>query len=162
MRAASLGYGVAATVHAERLEDVMDTLQAPPVSLTPDELGHLGVVVILRALEPAAGSSIPRRRVIAAHLLRPPSRDAQGHVQRLGPAVLAARDERRDVLEHYAWGVMPEIAARLDRRAGDLERAQARRAGLLHELVANGKLGVEALAEALAAYRERHRNDPGA
>ena len=162
VRAASLGYGIATTVHAERLEDVMDTLQAAPVSLTADELGHLGVVVILRALEPAAGSSLPRRRVMAAHLLRPPSRDAQGHVQRLGPAVLAARDERRDVLEHYAWGVMPEIAARLGRRAGDLERAQARRAGMLHELVANTEVGIDALAEAIAAYRERHRNDPDA
>jgi energy-coupling factor transporter ATP-binding protein EcfA2 len=162
VRAASLGYGLATTLHAERLEDVMDSLQAPPVSLTSDELGHLGVVVILRAMEPAGGSAAPRRRVVAAHLLRPPSRDALGHVQRLGPAVLAARDERRDGLEHYAWGVMPEIAARLGRRAGDLELAQARRASLLRELVAAARLDAASQAEAILAYREEHAGDSSA
>lgn len=162
VRAASLGYGLATTVHAERLEDVLASLAAPPVSLTADELGHLGVVVVVRAIEPAPGASQPRRRVMAAHLVRPPSRDLHGHVQRLGPAVLAARDPRRDALEHYAWGVMPEIAMRLGRRAGDLERAQARRAGLLHALVAAARIDPRSLDEAVAAYREEHRDDPAA
>jgi energy-coupling factor transporter ATP-binding protein EcfA2 len=162
VRAASIGYGLAATVHAERLEDVIGSLARPPVSLTADELGHLGAVVILRLVPPAPGSTVPRRRVAAAHLVRPPSRDAQGHVQRLGPAVLAARDPEQDRLEHYAWGVMPEIAARLGRRAGDLERAHALRAAALRALVAAGGLDEAALSETLAAYRADHGDDPAA
>jgi energy-coupling factor transporter ATP-binding protein EcfA2 len=162
VRAASLGYGLATTVHAERLEDVLEALSRPPVSLSADELGHIGVVVILRAVAPRPGSSLPRRRVTAAHLVRPPSRDAHGHVQRLGPAVLAARDPEHDRLEHYAWGVIPELAARLGRRAGDLERAHARRVGWLRELVAAGRSDEEMLSQALADYRAEHREDPTA
>jgi energy-coupling factor transporter ATP-binding protein EcfA2 len=162
VRAASIGYGLATTIHAESLEEVFAALQAPPVSLTGDELGHLGVVVVIRAVEPAAGERRPRRRVVAAHLVRPPSRDAHAHVQRLGPAVLAAWDPRRDTLDHYAWGVIPEIALRLGRRAGDVERAQARRAGLLRVLVAGGRVSPEALAAAVEAYRAEHQGDPAA
>ncbi len=160
VRAASLGYGLATTVHGERLEDVLATLADPPVSLTEDEIGHLGVVVILRAVAPPPGPGSSQRRVVAAHLLRPPSRDGLGHVQRLGPAVLAARDERRDALEHYAWGVMPEIAHRVGRRAGDLQEAQGHRAELLDRLVVAGRLEPAPLSDALVAYREAHGGDP--
>jgi hypothetical protein len=62
-----------------------------------------------------------RLRVTVAHYVRPLARDAHGHSQRLDPAVLAAWDPRLERYEHFAWGVLPEIAARLGRRAGDLE-----------------------------------------
>jgi hypothetical protein len=69
--------------------------------------------------------------------------------------VIAARDERTDTLEHFAWGVMPELAIRLGRKAGDLERDQAERALLLAGLVTSGETGVEAVRLVIRAHRQR-------
>jgi hypothetical protein len=151
VRAASIGYGFGATIHADRLEDVHDELRAAPVRLTDDELSYLGLVLIVRAWREDDGSVV--RRVVAAHYERPVGRDEHGHVQRLPPAVITARDERTDALEHFAWGVMPELAIRLGRKAGDLERDQRERAGLLGELAASGATDVEAVRTAIRAHR---------
>jgi len=76
-------------------------------------------------------------QVIAAHHVRPLALDGQGHVQRLGPAVLAARDARTGQLEHFAWGVMPELAARISTKAGDLEAEVGRRRDALGHAVSH-------------------------
>jgi hypothetical protein len=68
------------------------------------------------------------QRVVAAHYLRPVARDTGGHVQRLGPAVLATWDADRGAYDHFGWGIYPELAARTGRRAGDLEAAHRARA----------------------------------
>ena len=151
VRAASIGYGFGATIHADRLEEVHEELGAPPVGLTDDELSYLGLVLILRGWREPDGSVV--RRVVAAHYERPVGRDEHGHVQRLPPAVIAARDERTDRLEHFAWGVMPELAIRLGRKAGDLETDQAERAALLDQLAASGTTDVDALRAAIRAHR---------
>ena len=116
LRAASLGAGFAATIHAASLEGVRERVQAMSAA-GDDELSYLGVVVILDA----AG------QVVAAHHVRPLALDGHGHVQRLGPAVLAARDARSGQLEHFAWGVMAELAARIGTTAADLETEVDRR-----------------------------------
>jgi hypothetical protein len=122
LRAASLGVGFAATIEASSLEDIFDRLRAE-ADLTDDELSYLGVVVVLD------GSG----RVVAAHHVRPIALDGHGHVQRLGPAVLAARDATTGRLEHFAWGVMPELASRIRWKAGDLEvEVDRRREALSH------------------------------
>jgi hypothetical protein len=151
VRAASLGYGIGATIHAERLEDVHDALRARGVGLTDDELSYLGLILVLRPVPDADG--VLRRRVVAAHYARPVGRDEHGHVQRLPPAVLAVRDERTDTLEHFAWGVMPELAVRLGRRAGDLEAEVARRADVLAGLVRAGAVDLHALRSAVRDVR---------
>jgi hypothetical protein len=149
VRAASIGYGIAATIHADRLEDVHDELRARPVGLTDDELSYLGLILIVRAWREPDGTVV--RRVVAAHYARPVGRDEQGHIQRLPPAVIAARDEGSDTLEHFAWGVMPELAIRLGRKAGDLEREQAERGEALDDLVKRGSLEVPTLRAMVAA-----------
>ncbi len=126
LRAASLGAGFAATIRAGSLEEVRDRLQVA-AGAGDDELSYLGVVVILD------GSG----QVVAAHHVRPLALDAQGHVQRLGPAVLAARDARTGQLEHFAWGVMPELAARTSTKAGDLEAEIERRRDALGHAVSH-------------------------
>jgi hypothetical protein len=151
VRAASIGYGIGATLHADRLEDVHELLRARPVGLGDDELTYLGLILIVRA-DHGPGGHI-RRRVVAAHYARPVGRDEHGHTQRLPPAVVAARDEATDRLDHFAWGVMPELAIRLGRRAGDLERDQAARAAVLSALVAGGALDLPTVQAAIAAYR---------
>ena len=152
VRALSLGYGLGATIHADSLEDVLDDLGGPDIGLTHDELSRLGVVVILRALrESATGRLI--RRVVAAHYVRPVARDAAGHVQRLGPAVLATWDARTDRFEDFAWGIAPELAERVGRRAGDFEAERSRRAAFLVRLAASGIVAPDDVDAAIAQYR---------
>lgn len=147
IRAASIGYGLAATIQGDSLDDVFAGLGAPPVRLAEDELSQLGVVIVLRQV----GGG--RRRVAAAHYVRPVVRDAHGHLQRLGPAVLATWNPKRDAFEHFGWGVIPELAIRVGRRAGDFElEAEARRA-FLDGLVAAGEIEVSAVRTAVARYR---------
>ena len=146
VRAASIGYGLAATIHADSLDDVFDALRRPPVSLTDDELSHLGVVLVLRHLDDG------RRRVVAAHYVRPVARDVHGHLQRLGPAVLATWDPETDTFEHFGWGVTPELALRVGRHAGDFEIEVGRRREHLDRLVATGVTEPRPARAAIHAY----------
>ena len=115
-RAVSIGYGLAATIRAGSLEEVLERLHAAPIRLTDDEVSRLGLVLVLGD---GAGTSLPR--VVAAHYLRPVARDMHGHVQKLGPAILATWDAREGRFEHFGWGVTPELAMRTGRHAGDFE-----------------------------------------
>jgi hypothetical protein len=122
LRAASLGAGFAATIRAGSLEEVRERLRVV-AGAGDDELSYLGVVVVLDA----------SGQVVAAHHVRPLALDGHGHVQRLGPAVLAARDTRSGRLEHFAWGILAELAARISTKAGDLEaEIDRRRDALVH------------------------------
>jgi len=49
--------------------------------------------------------------------------------------------------------VMPELAIRLSRRAGDLETDQTERAALLAQLAASGTTEVDAVRAAIRAHR---------
>ncbi len=147
VRATSIGYGLAATIHADSLDDVFDALRQSPVRLTDDELSHLGVVLILRVVEGG------RRRVVATHYVRPIARDTHGHLQRLGPAVLATWDAEPDAFEHFGWGVTPELALRVGRRAGDYEIETDRRREYLDGLVRDGVSDPEQARSAIRAYR---------
>jgi hypothetical protein len=114
VRAVSVGYGLAATIRSGSLEEVLARLRAAPIRLTEDELSRLGLVLVL-------GDRAGTPRVVAAHYLRPVARDMHGHVQKLGPAVLATWDERASQFEHFGWGVTPELAIRTGHHAGDFE-----------------------------------------
>lgn len=116
VRAVSLGYGLAATIEASSLEAVIGRLGNAPFRLTADERSRLGVVLVLEARAGSGGA-----RVSAAHYVRPVARDQHGHVQALGPAVLATWNEAAGGFDHFAWGVIPELALRTGRRAGDFE-----------------------------------------
>jgi hypothetical protein len=157
IRAASIGYGIGATLHADRLEEVHDLLRARPVGLTDDELSYLGLILIIRADRGPDGHV--RRRVVAAHYARPVGRDEHGHTQRLPPAILAHRDPATDRLDHFEWGVMAELAIRLDRKAGDLERDQQERSAILARLAAEGALDLETVRAAIATQRSTARSD---
>jgi hypothetical protein len=158
VRAASLGYGIGATIHADRLEDVHEALRSPAIGSSDDELSWLGLIVVIRPQRDEDG--LIRRRVVAAHYARPIGRDEHGHVQRLPPAVLAARDDRTGRLEQFAWGVLPEIGIRLGRAAGELERLQQDRADILQRLAAAGVVDVDSVRSAIAAQRRREESRP--
>lgn len=128
IRALSLGYGMLATARGARLEEVLGRLAAKPVGALDDELTRLGVVLIL------AMDATSRMRVAAAHYVRPVSRDAEGHVRRLPPAVLATWSPTTGRWEHFAWGIVDELAGRVGSSPRELEREQARRAGILVRL----------------------------
>lgn len=147
VRAASIGYGLAATIHADSLDDVFEALRRPPVGLTDDELSHLGVVLVLRQVDDG------RRRVAAAHYVRPVARDVHGHLQRLGPAVLATWDPAEDAFEQFGWGVTPELAMRVGRKAGDFELEVDARRALLGSLLAGAVTDVAGVRDAITRYR---------
>ncbi len=147
IRAASIGYGLAATIPADSLDEVFEALQAPPVEVDDDELSRLGVVLVVRTV------ARDQPRVVAAHYVRPTVRDVHGHVQRLGPAVLTTWDASRDAFEHFGWGITPELAVRVGVRAGDFERDVDRRRDLLQGWVAAGLKDLEAVRRAIDASR---------
>jgi hypothetical protein len=94
--------------------------------------------------------------------VRPLARDAHGHSQRLDPAVLAAWDDRLGRYEHFAWGVFPEIAARLGRRAGDLEADLHHRRDDLAGLAKAGVTNLDEVQRLVAGYQVRYGGGHGA
>ncbi len=194
IRALSLGYGMAATMAGDGLEDVFATLHAPPVGADDDELSRLGIVLAMKRVPAAEAGGVeavpvdgPTReagvgeagpgdgrsgeapssdpdpalhRVVAAHYVRPVVRDAHGHVQRLPPAVLAAWESRTDRLEHFAWGIVGELAGRTGLRAAEFEREQARRASYLAGLASAGLSDPDDVRTAIAGYREAAGSRP--
>jgi hypothetical protein len=142
------------------LEDVHRRLASPPLPMSDDELTFLGCVLVLGPS--SAGGSPGPLRVVAAHYARPLARDAHGHQQRLGPAVLATWDEQAGRYEHFSWGVLPEIAARLGRRPGDLERDLHHRRDDLAGLAKAGIVALDEVRRLIAGYAVEYgrQHDP--
>jgi len=155
LRSLTRGFGLGGTIESGSLESVFERLRADDVGLTDDELTFLGVVLVVERTAPSAGGSGQGRvdRVVAAHYVRPLARDAAGHVQRLGPAVLATWEPRSGRFEHFAWGLIPELAVRVGRRAGDFELEQDRRREYLVVLAAGGVAGRDDVRAALDGFR---------
>jgi hypothetical protein len=156
IHAAGRGFGLGATIHADSLEEVFDALRSPGVGATEDELSWLGLVLVMRAERSAAPNpdGSPARRIVAAHYLRPFARDAGGHIQRLPPAVLATWDPRDDSFEHFAWGLISELALRAGQKAGEFEMEVERRREYLAGLAAAGVMGIDEVGSAVRGYRD--------
>jgi energy-coupling factor transporter ATP-binding protein EcfA2 len=148
VRALSVGYGLATTIEADGLDEAFARLRGPEVGAGADELAALGIVLVLGERAADAPPS-----VAVAHYVRPIARDPHGHVRRLPPAVLAARDARTGRLEHFWWGISDDMAGRTGRRPIELEREQARRAGLLARLAAAGIVDPGEVRGAIAGWR---------
>lgn len=140
-------------LEAGSLEEVFGRLGSGALPLTPDQLTFLGCVLVLGESSSARRG---RLRVSAAHYVRPLARDAHGHAQRLDPAVLATWDERLGRYEHFDWGVMPEIAARLGRRAGDVEADLHHRRDDLAGLAKAGVTKLDEVQRLVAGYQVRY------
>ena len=147
IRAASIGYGLAATIHADALDEVFDALRRPRSGSTTTSCPGSAWS------SSCAGSMTDRRRVVAAHYIRPTARDGHGHVQRLGPAVLATWDASTDTFEHFGWGITPELAVRLGVHAGDLEHDIDRRRAYLAGLAAADLTDVDEVRRAIDGFR---------
>jgi hypothetical protein len=141
------GVGLGVTLAAHDLRSVLDRL-SPAGGLPEDAVRRLGLVVIVESREEGT-------RVVAMHFLRPTERDAQGHVQRRPPAVLATWDRDTDAHEHFAWGVTPELADRVDRAQADLEERQRDRAAFITSAADERSAWPDAAREYLAAEPPR-------
>jgi hypothetical protein len=148
-------------LEAGSLGEIRERLGTGALPLTPDQLTFLGCVLVLGE-STGTGARRGRLRVTAAHYVRPLARDAHGHAQRLDPAVLATWDERLGRYEHFAWGVLPEIAARLGRRAGDLEADLHHRRDDLAGLVKGGVTKLDEVQRLVAGYRVQYGGAHGA
>jgi hypothetical protein len=142
-------------VEARSLGEVRQRLGGGPLPLTDDQLTFLGCVLVIGEDDgsAASGGRRGRVRITAAHYVRPLARDAHGHPQRLDPAVLATWDPRLERYEHFAWGVIPEIAARLGRRTGDLEADLHHRRDDLAGLAKAGVTSLDEVRRLVAGYR---------
>ena len=150
-------------LEASSLAEVRSRLLSGPLPLTEDQLTFLGTVLILEESVAggaggtgSAGGRRGRLRVTVAHYVRPLARDAHGHSQRLDPAVLATWDDRLGRYEHFAWGVLPEIAARLGRRTGDLEADLHHRRDDLAGLAKGGVTKLDEVRRLVAGYQTRY------
>ena len=145
-------------LEATSLAEVRAALRGVPLPLTDDQLTFLGCVLVLEETgsSSSSGGRRGRLRATAAHYVRPLARDAHGHAQRLDPAVLATWDERLGRYEHFAWGVLPEIAARLGRRAGDLEADLHHRRDDLAGLAKAGVTRLDEVRRLVAGYQIRY------
>jgi hypothetical protein len=121
IRALTAGYSLFATAGGTTLQEVLGRLSAPPVSAIDDELARLGIVLLL--------DDGPRVRI--AHYLRPAARDPGGHVQRPAPAALATWNGKTARFDHFAWGVVAELAGRIGQRPIAFEREQAGRSAAI-------------------------------
>jgi len=132
------GVRVGVTIGAADLRAAMDRLSAPPDGLPEDAVRRLGVVLVVGEVPSiAVGPIVDRRRVLAAHYLRPTERDQEGHIQRRPPAVLATWVAETDTFDHFAWGMSPELANLVDRSQASFEQLQSSRAAALRRLVEN-------------------------
>ncbi len=158
------GVRVGITLGALDLRDAIERLSAPPEGLPEDAVRRLGVVLVAAEMPTTAvGPVSERARVLAAHYLRPTERDAQGHVQRRPPAVLATWRAATDDFDHFAWGLTPELADLVDRTQASFEELQAGRAAALRRLVREPAADPEmALRAALDAEPTRRpAGEPG-
>ena len=126
VRALAIGYGLLATMPGQGLDDVFAALHDPAVGTDADERSRLGVV--LAVADAAAGP-----RVTAAHYVCPVALDTHGHVQRPGPAVLATWNPSSSRYDHFAWGVLSDLAGRTGMTPAAFEREQAGRASALSD-----------------------------
>ena len=152
------GQRPALVIEAPSLEALRTALAAAPYRLSEQELSFLGCVLVLGT---GGGRASGRLRVIAAHYVRPLARDAHGHAQLLPPAVLATWDERLGRYEHFDWGVLPEIAARLGRRTGDLEADLHHRRDDLAGLVTAKLTSLDEVRRLMAGYRMAYGSHAG-
>jgi hypothetical protein len=152
------GHRASLVVETPSLEALRDRLLSPPVRLSAEELTFLGLVLVLA---PASDRPVGPLRVAAAHYVRPLARDAHGHAQLLGPAVLATWDAKAGRYEHFAWGVLPEIAARFGLRAGDLEADLHHRRDDLGGLATAGVTALPEVQRLVAGYRAGYGNGHG-
>ncbi|HVQ22645.1 MAG TPA: hypothetical protein VMT36_05185, partial [Candidatus Saccharimonadia bacterium] len=133
------------SIEAASLQEVQARLAEPPFVLTEDAIRSVGVVLVLVELPDG------RRRIRAAHYVRPLEQDPEGHVQRRPPALLAAWDAERDRLDDYAWGITAELAGRVGREPAAFERAMIERISLLDDLDRKGIVSSDAVASAILA-----------
>ena len=152
------GHRPSLVVEADSLEALRGSLLEPPVRLSPEELSFLGCVLVLGPADDRGAGAL---RVLAAHYVRPLARDAHGHAQLLPPAVLATWDAPLGRYEHFAWGVLPEIAARIGRRTGDLEADLRHRRDDLAGLATAGVTSPAEVRRLMAGYRAAYADGHG-
>ncbi len=144
VRALALGYGLLATAPGDSLDDVLEMLHAPAIGTDADERSRLGVILVMghpaSVIGDGHGPESSPSRVVAAHYVRPVSLDTHGHVQRPAPAVLATWNGGADRWDHFAWGLLPDLAGRTGRKPIEFEQEQVRREAALRDLVARGDL----------------------
>ena len=139
------GFSLAATMHADTPEQVLATLEGPPMFIHRELLANLHAVVTLR-LDSGLGKMTRRLRQVS---IQAPDRSP--------PLVtLASRDPQTDALRQSdsseARAALSEL---LRRRPGEVGADLAHRTETLREWLDRGLLGAAEFLELLALYHQR-------
>jgi hypothetical protein len=142
--AAALGHPIAATMHAESLEEVTRLLSAPPCAVPLELLAHLDLFLFIRVLPQPDGSVL--RRVAEVRAIRGVGANGQLQSERL-----VAWDQDHDRFEHTRSS---DVLRRLVTDHGaDVREEIERRARVLEGAVRQGILEGPAWAAVIESYR---------
>ncbi len=139
------GYSMGATIHADTPEQVLATLEGPPIFIHRELLANLHVVVTLR-LDGDPGEMTRRLEQVS---IQPPDRSP--------PLVtLASRDPQTDTLRHSdSSDARAALSELLRRRPGEVGADLAHRAKTFRQWLDHGLLGAAEFLELLGQYHER-------
>lgn len=146
------GYSLCTTMHADTIDEVIEQFEED-IGVPREHLAQLTFVVPI-AIRDRGGAAL--RRVLEVGLLGPAKDGLE--IQRI-----ASWDERHD-----AFSILGEsshrdaLAERLGLAPDDLDRELDRREVFLQQLVADGVESIEAVDEAVDAFREGNSGTEGA
>ena len=144
LEALERGYTLAATMHADTPEEVLEVLLHPALGTTTTTVGNVTLIVTL--LPAGLGGLEPVRRVRAAHLVLPPAAPPP----RVRP--LAEWDRTRDAFSHAGRTDREVLAERLGMSAAEFDAELAGRRSALEALLGVAPSTRETVRAALRGF----------
>lgn len=138
------GYAMGSTMHADTIDEALETLLSPPLNVPEAALGRMTLVVLLR-LQRANGRFL--RRVDSAYFLEP---DGASGMPTTVP--LAHWDETASGLRHSLDGAGSRLSAWLHLPADAFAQEVTEREQYLQWLVDDGRDSITDVRQALALY----------
>lgn len=148
----SQGYALAATMHADSLEEVIGILEGEPLRVPRSWLARLTLVMILRVVS-ANGRVL--RRTHTVHLLQPGKES-----QSLAISCLAEWEPAGDSFRHFTAPHLKDLGRVAGMGTRQLAAELARRESFLEGLARQGIASIPAFRKALSQYAKKPKNKP--
>lgn len=143
----ALGYHIATTVHADRMEDVLHLYQHD-LQLRIEDIGRLGLIVNIGLL--GQGKS-RRRRWLTSYFLLPQPQSSKPEALR--PLLLSSWKASDDTFEHASSSALDELADWAGLTSQDFTVSLERRTECLKGLVQGTSADMNAVQDAISQFR---------